>query len=160
MTRKDKIKYKKKLIRTLTLAYIFGGLAIAAIAAISLIFIFEIKELFETNTSKIVVTGVFGVSTGLLFMFFIMSVHYFTRLKLYRLVLDQKRSKHNFKIGMWYVNEDNFDKAIDVIDTIPDRKARTFFYHTVLYLGTNSKKPDVALAHRNHIEEKIKEHTT
>ena len=157
MTRKDKIKYKKKLIRNTILAFVFCGIAAVSFA---IIIKFEARELFETDTPKITVMGILGVSIGLAGMFYIMSVHYLTRLKLYRLVLDQMRSKHNFKIGMQYVNEDNFDKAIDVIDAIPDRKARTFFYHTVLYLGTNSKNPDVALAHRNHIEEKIKEHTT
>ena len=157
MTRKDKIKYKKKLIRNTILAFVFCGIAAVSFA---IIFIFEARELFETNTLKIIIASILGVSIGLAGMFYIMSVHYLTRLRLYRMILDQERSKHNFKIGMQYVNEDNFDKAIDVIDTIPNRKARTFFYHTVLYLGTNSKKPDVAQAHRSHVEEKIKEYTT
>lgn len=156
MTYKDKQRSKRKLIMYLWLGYISVGTMFAA-------FILTLVSQFQKEEMDLlgkILLGAMMLFGALSLIFYVMSTIYHNRLRIYEKIIQLIRSKHNFKVGMDYIEADDFDKAVDVVNTINDRDARLFYYHTVLYMGLNSKNKEVRIAHKNHINEKIQKYTT
>lgn len=156
MTRTDKQNYKRKVIMSRKLGYFFIGLAF--VTFISLLF----TQLGVNDMAILgrIISGICLISVALVFVFLIREIIYSGHLRLYRVMLNKKRTEHNFKIVLGLIENGEFVKSVDIINSIPDPDARIFLFYKTLFLGLNSTDPEVAKRHRQYIDNKIKEYTS